>query len=52
MLLIETFIADPAKLATNWVRASGNSSFRRAEASSEGVGADIARPVSPSRSIA
>src|SRR5436190_10599569 len=29
MLLIETFMLDPAKLATNWVRASGRSRRRR-----------------------
>src|SRR5438105_2110457 len=45
MLLIETFMLDPAKLATNWVRASGNSSFRRAEAFSDGVFGGIARQV-------
>ena len=43
MLLIATFMFEPAKLATNWVRASGASSRRPAgRVSSPGVAATAA----------
>ena len=43
MLLIATFMFEPAKLATNWVRASGASSRRpAARFASTGVAASAA----------
>jgi len=41
MLLIETFMLDPAKLATNCVSANGNMSLRLAEALRRAVRCDI-----------
>ena len=40
MLLIETFMLEPAKLATNCVSASGNMSLRLADALRGVVGCD------------
>jgi hypothetical protein len=46
MLLIETFMLEPAKLATNCVSASGNINLRRA-AAVRGVAPCDIRPVLP-----